>query len=474
MGQIKEIGGIRSALVQSGIRPEPKMAGLGAYHTTDMGNSRRLVDLHGHDLKFISQAGWYHWTGKRWEKDETGEVIRRMKNTVRSIYTEAANTSSDDFRKKLSKHATSSESDHKIRAAISLAQSELEVVATFNQFDANPFLLNVNNGTLDLTNGELQEHSREDLISRISPVDYEGDVAAPIFARFLHRIMDGNTDLMGFIQRACGYVCSGDTREQCLFILHGLGANGKTTLIQVISAALGDYAIQTPSDTLLIRRNEGIPNDIARLKGARLVTASEAEEGKRLAESLVKQMTGGDKVTARFLHREFFEFEPTFKVFLATNHKPIIWGTDTAIWRRIRLVPFDVTIAPKEQDKELLKKLLDELPGILHWAVSGCLEWQQAGLRPPKEVRRATGAYMQEMDVLGTFVSECCSTGSALHESASNLYEAYKEWAEENGEYTFSQKRLGKYLSEKGFESTRITSGPDRGKKEWLGIEVKE
>jgi putative DNA primase/helicase len=346
------------------------------------------------------------------------------------------------------------------------------VVATLNQFDIDNYLLNTNSGTINLRSGELQEHRREDLITKLAPVEYGVD-KAPNFLSFLDQIMENNVDLIGFLRRSCGYALTGDTSEQCMFIHYGLGANGKSTFMRAFSSALGDYAVQTPADTLLIKRNEGIPNDIARLKGARVVTASEAEDGKRLAESMIKQMTGGDKLAARFMRQEWFEFEPTFKVFLATNHKPIIRGTDHAIWRRIRLVPFQVTIPPKEQDKELLGKLQGELSGILAWALSGCLEWQKVGLRPPDEVRQATGAYKKEMDVLGTFLSDCCKTGSELHASAADIYSSYKQWAEGNGEYVLSQKRLGKYLSERGFESSLITeSGPRRGRKQWIGVGI--
>lgn len=233
---------------------------------------------------------------------------------------------------------------------------------------------------------------------------------------------------------------------------------------------LGDYAQQTPTETLMVKRNEGIPNDVARLTGARFVSAVEAEGGRRFAEALVKQITGGDKIAARFLRREFFEFVPTFKVFLATNHKPVIRGTDNAIWRRIRLVPFTVTVPPGEQDKLLLGKLRTELPGILAWAVRGCLEWLEKGLLEPDEVRTATEEYRTEMDVQGAFLSDCCKENAAATATAKELYTAYTSWCDMNGEKRSTQQAFGRSLGERGFKRQRNGAGNF----EWRGLELSE
>jgi putative DNA primase/helicase len=246
-----------------------------------------------------------------------------------------------------------------------------------------------------------------------------------------------------------------------------LGANGKSTLLKILLSLLADYGKQTGTETLLVKRGDQISNDVARLAGARLVSAVETESGRRLAEGLVKQLTGGDRMTARFLHREFFEFDPTFKLWLAVNHKPRITGSDHAIWRRIRLVPFTVTIPENERDPDLTEKLKAELPGVLAWAVAGCLAWQAEGLRAPEAITAATKEYRDESDVIATFISERCKAGPDCEVSKAGLYEAYAEWCEKSGERPLSKKELGARLMEKGFLD-------DRTKKSrfWRGIDL--
>lgn len=256
-----------------------------------------------------------------------------------------------------------------------------------------------------------------------------------------------------------GYSLTGSTREQCLFMPYGSGANGKSTFLEAIAEMLAGYAQRTPTETLMAKDTGGISNDIARLKGARFVIASEVEENKRLAESLVKQMTGSEKITARFMRAEFFEFTPMFKLWVGTNHKPIIRGTDMAIWRRIKLIPFDVTIPPEERDKDLSNKLRKELPGILNWAVMGCMEWQKNGLGEPEEVIKATGEYRSEMDVLTRFITDCCNTSTQRCAKSSELYKRYAEWAREGNEFMLSQTKFNAKLVEKGFKKLNRSSG---------------
>jgi putative DNA primase/helicase len=266
--------------------------------------------------------------------------------------------------------------------------------------------------------------------------------------------MDGNQDLIKFLQKAVGYSLTGSTREQVIFMFDGSGANGKSTFITLVLSLLGDYAQQTPTETLL-RKQGGIPNDIARLKGARFVAAVEAESGRQLAEVLIKQLTGGDRITARFLYKELFEFEPTFKLFLAVNHKPNIKGTDHAIWRRVHVIPFKVTIPPEERDRNLGEKLKAEHPGILRWAVEGCLLWQKEGLGVPESVTEATNDYRAEMDVIVDFIAECCEIDPTAKTKFSDLYRRYIEWSNENGQLNVSAPEFGQRLMEHGFPSDR-------------------
>jgi putative DNA primase/helicase len=435
----------------------------GGYNLTDLGNARRLVHRHGRNLRYCwLWRKWLVWDGKRWVKDDTGEVYRLAKETVSSIYQEAAAAPNDEARKELGKHATRSEAGARIKEMVDLARSDVPVMP--DELDASPDLLNTESGTIDLRTGELREHRREDLITKVAPTTYRPDAAAPTWEAFLERVLPGE-DLRAFVQRAVGYSATGDTSEQCMFINHGGGANGKSTFQEAIAAALGDYAMRAPTEMLLAKRSDGVPNDVARLKGARFVSASETEEGRRLAESRIKDLTGQDTITARFMKAEWFDFAPTHKLWLSTNHKPEIRGTDAAIWRRIRLVPWTVSIPPAEQDKKLPEKLRSELPGILAWIVQGCLEWRRKGLQAPEEVRQATGDYRSEMDVLAAFLEECCILRSDAMVSAKNLYIAYKEWCEANGEPVEKQRRFGMRLTERGLRRQKVG-----GVYRWYGI----
>jgi putative DNA primase/helicase len=439
------------------------------FNLTDLGNAERFVAQHGENVRYCYQWGkWLVWTGARWERDEAGKVHRLAKETVRSIYEEAAAAEDDGRRKELAKHATRSEAEPRIRAMLELAKSEVPVSP--EELDADPWVLNCKNGTVDLVgSGELMPHRREDLITKIAPVEYDPGAAAPTWEAFLERVLPGE-GLRAFVQRAVGYSATGDTSEQCMVINYGIGANGKSTFQEALVAALGDYAVRTPTEMLLAKRAGGIPNDVARLKGARFVAASETEEGRRLAESLIKDLTGQDTISARFMRAEWFDFRPTHKLWLSTNHKPEIRGTDNAIWRRIRLVPWSVAIPPAQQDKKLLTKLRKELPGILAWAVRGCLQWQREGLGEPEEVRRATGEYRAEMDLLRDFFAERCVIADDAWAMAADLLAAYDRWRVPNNERELTMTKFGRMLVERGFRKARAKSGPDKGKVLYTGI----
>src|SRR5918994_256767 len=441
---------------------------LHGYNLTDLGNAERFVADHGENVRYCYPWGkWLIWSRSRWQRDEAGRVHRLAKETVRAIYREASDAEDEDRRKALAKHGARSEGADKIKAMLELAKSE--VPAAPDELDADALLLNVLNGTIDLRSGKLREHRREDLITRVAPVEYVPEAPAPTWEAFLERVLPGE-ELRGFVQRAAGYSATGETSEQCMFIDHGSGANGKSTFQETVSAALGDYAMRTPTETLLVKRPGGVPNDVARLMGARFVAASETEEGRRLAESLVKDLTGQDTISARFMWAEWFDFKPTHALHLSTNHKPEIRGTDAAIWRRIRLIPWGVTIPSAEQDRKLAEKLRDELPAVLAWIVRGCLAWQREGLQAPEEVRQATKAYRAEMDVLAAFLADCCVRDEDEEAFAGELWGAWKRWCEETGEQAGTQKRFGGRIAERGFLNHRDSR---TGRKVWSGLSLR-
>ncbi|MDP9472822.1 MAG: phage/plasmid primase, P4 family, partial [Chloroflexota bacterium] len=440
-----------------------------APHLTDLGNAQRLVTRHGRDLRYCHLWNkWLAWDGMRWQVDDSGEIVRRAKATVRGIYAEAKETSDPEERKSIARHALRSEADARIKAMISLAQSEPGIPIDPALLDTDPWLLTCLNGTINLRSGELLPHERVHYITKCAPVTHNPEATCPTWLAFLERIMAGDADLIGFLQRAIGYSLTGNTSERVFLILHGAGRNGKSTLLEVFRTLLGpDYAVRTPTDTLLAKREGGIPNDVARLRGARFVSASEADEGRRLAESTIKDLTGGDTISARFMRGEFFDFLPVFKLWLATNHRPVIRGTDLGIWDRIRLVPFSVRIPDDEQDRDLRQKLIAEAPGILAWAVRGCLDWQRHGLGTPSAVRQATAGYRADMDVLGAFLVDRCTIAPQARVAAKTLYADYQRWCEETGEKPLSQIAVGKQLAERGFTPARSGKGRGRG---WIGL----
>lgn len=426
------------------------------YSLDDMGNAQRFVDQHGQDLHFsFTSNTWHIWNGKYWAADNTGEIRRRADETIKSMYDEAKNESDEDRHKALLRWIAKSRSANAKDNMIKEARHQPGIPILPEQMDSNIRLLNVKNGTLDLKTGELLPHRREDLITKMCPVEYDPDAKCERWNEFLNKIMDGKQELISFLQRAVGYSLTGSTVEQCLFIAYGSGANGKSTFLDTIQELLGEYAKSTSMNTFLAKQTEGISNDIARLVNARFVSTVEVDEGKKLSEALIKQLTGGDKITARFLRQEFFEFTPTFKIWMGTNHKPVIKGTDNGIWRRICLIPFAVTIPKEEQDKYLNRKLKNELSGILNWAVEGCIAWQASGLQAPEEVKAAVEDYRTEMDIIKAFLNECCVRKTGERLSSTTLYNVYKNWCTANGENELSQRKFSLKLKEKNIESSK-------------------
>jgi putative DNA primase/helicase len=318
-------------------------------------------------------------------------------------------------------------------AAIELAKAEPRLHANLEQIDAHPTWLNTPTGTLDLLTGEVWEHRFEDYLTRVMAAAYDPAARCPRWEAFLAEVIPSK-EVREFMQRSVGLTLTDITSEQCLWFLYGLGRNGKTTFLNAVRTVLGDYAAAVPASTLMVKAHgDDKRNDVARLRGARFVAANEAEDGQQMAEALIKQLTGEDPITVRFLYAEFFEFKPTFKIFLAANHKPAIRGQDIAMWRRIHVVPFTQTIPLEKVDKTLPAALAEEASGILNWAIAGFKAWQDGGLQPLKEVTEATEAYKDESDPLGEFFDEYTvkdPKGSVL---ARDIYKEYSAWVESTG-----------------------------------------
>lgn len=441
---------------------------------TDMGNAERLVHRFGNDIRFCpARNRWLLWKGSHWEWDDRNDIEKLAKQTVRAIFQEAV-TAKDDKVKDIGKHAVRSESAARIKAMIDLAQTENGVAIRPSELDPDPWLLNVANGTLDLRTGKIRPPSRADLITRKIDTPFDPEAASPLWTKFLHTVMAGNDGLIHFLRKAVGYSLTGETREQVLFFSHGRGANGKSTFIETITGLMGAFSKHTRPETFMLKNTDSSANnDLAELEGCRMVAAVELEEGKRLAEVLTKQATGGDTLKARYLFQEFFEFQSQFKLWLCGNHKPRITGTDLAIWRRIRLIPWTVTIPENEQDKELTAKLKAEWPGILAWAVQGCLDWQREGLTAPVEVMAATASYRREMDILGDFFDNCIQTGENITITVKELYDAYVSYCEANGESIkerLGKKKFGVRVSERGFDQFSATGNVQT----WIGLKLKK
>jgi len=437
---------------------------------TDVWNAGLFIEKYGDEIRYCDAlGGWYIWDGLRWKRDDTFQILRLAKNTVKQIY-EMARANGD---KLLFKHAVKSESETRLKAMINLARSE-GVAIQSEQFDTDVFLLNCRNGTLDLRTGELKQHNRSDYITRRVELDYLPDALCPEWQKFLLSIFSGDAGIIGFMQRAVGYALSGSMKEQCVFILFGVGMNGKSTLLKHIFRILGDYAMNTPASTLMEKYTDSIPNDIARLKGARLVTAVESGKNKALAESQIKQLTGDDPISARFLHREYFDFFATFKIFFATNHKPNISGTDKGIWRRIMTIPFEKVISPEERDPKLDEKLSKEYEGILAWAVQGFQMWQKEGLGDVAKITEATNEYREESDLIGNFIEEQCLIGPEYKVSTTAILKAAQLWAKDSGLRYVKRNEFIDYLKKRGFTKDRLSGSSEKGKLYWFGIGLKD
>ncbi|MCC7172163.1 MAG: hypothetical protein IT459_17085 [Planctomycetes bacterium] len=425
---------------------------------TDTGNAERWVLASNSDFRFTFPWNkWSEWDGKRWRLDCLGRAMSLGKKVARSIYREAEQAKDSGVADAIAKWATSSEKVERRKAMIELAKSEVGIPILPEEFDSDPWLLNCRNGTLDLRTLQLRPHRREDYITKLTRVDYNPKATCPNWLSFLERILP-DREVRDFVQQVFGWTVVGEQREQYIVFLVGEGANGKSTLLTAIQNTIGgDYAIQAAPEVLLTRRDRGHPTELADLFGVRIAVCTEVGEGRTLDEALVKRLTGGDKVRARRMREDFWEFDPTHHLFVAANHRPIIHGTDHAIWRRIIVVPFDVTIPEAEQDLKLPQILKSERAGILTWIVEGCRLWQENGrLNPPKQVLLAVEDYRQEMDILGQFIAERCVVSAHAKVWSMHIYEAFTAWLALRGEPPISHRDFSARMKGRGFELTKI------------------
>jgi len=434
---------------------------LRSFHETDAGNAEAFALLHGHRFRYDRTRGkWRLWNGRYWAADKKGEADRAALHTTRQRLVAAAGIVDRDERIAAIKWALGSESIYRRRVTLESAQSMEGLATVTADYDGDQLFLTVGNGTLDLRTGRLRPFSPDDLITRATAINYSPAAVCPRWLQFLDEVFGGDDPLINFISRAVGYSLTGDTREQCLFILYGDGANGKSTFLETFLQLAGTHAAITPFSSFLVQRSPGNPrNDVAKLHGARLVKAAESQREGALDEAIIKEITGGDTISARFLFQEFFDFKPTFKLWLATNHRPSIRGTDDAIWRRIRLIPFTRQFSGRNRDLKLLETLRGELSGILAWAVRGCLEWQRVGLGSSPIVETATLEYRLESDHLGRFMKERCLAGSKEQASGNELYQAYVDFCSANGEKPESNNAFAKALAERGIKKKRGRKG---------------
>lgn len=387
------------------------------------------------------------WDGTCWRLDETLQHY----NLARAICRAASAACNNK------KVASSLASAKTVAAVVSLARSDRRLAATIDQWDADPWLLNTPGGVVDLHTGKARPHSTIDYMTKITAAAPGGD--CPLWLAFLDRVTGGDAELAAFLQRAVGYALTGSTREHALFFVHGIGANGKSVFVSTISGALADYQRSAPIETFVASSSERHPTDLAGLRGARLVTAVETEEGRRWAESKIKALTGGDKIAARFMRQDFFEYTPHFKLLIAGNHRPGLRSVDEAVRRRFHLVPFTVTIPPGERDLMLTERLREEWPGILQWAIDGCLAWQRDGLAPPDSVRLATAAYLESEDALAAWLDEGVERDPQGWETTATLFASWKAWAERASEPVGSLKRFRELLESRGFIPERKRDG---------------
>ena len=443
----------------------------GELQFTDRTNKILFLKVYGDTIRYCySLKKFLVWNGTCWEFDNDGIVQQMVFNFSPKMFRAGLFMDDEQMQMEFEKSVLRFESYPRMMYLYNYLKSANEISVKPTELDLNKYLFNAEKNTINLKTGESKEPEQKDLITKKSLFVYDKNAKCPTWEMFLMQIFNNDLDLIHFVQKALGYTLSGDISEQCMFILFGSGSNGKSTLLNVIQNLFGDYAVSTITDTFM-KKNSEQTNDLARLKNTRLVIASEAEENKPMSESLIKQITGGDKITARFLYGEYFEFLPTFKIFMATNHKPKISGGDNGIWRRIKLIPFTVSIPEEKRDKHLQEKLLEENAGILNWLLESYRMWEKEGLKEPDAVREANDEYRFDMDIVQNFITECLDIDASLNERLLNadLYNTFTKWCEKSNETILSQRKFTSKMKEKNYNQF-----PSNGSRWWLGLSVKK
>ncbi|CAM2781169.1 hypothetical protein JHFBIEKO_2258 [Methylobacterium mesophilicum] len=440
---------------------------LGYVSEADLGISEdalalRFADLHECRLRYVANWGrWLDYDGKRWMREETLWAFDLARDVCRE---EAAKAKS-------SKLSDAIKSAKTVSAVQRLAQADRRLAATTEQWDADPWLLNTPEGVADLKTGSLRAHSRLDYITKITAVSPGG--VCPLWCDHLRRITDEDEELIAYLQRVFGYGLTGITREHALFFAYGTGANGKSVTINTVLGIMNEYQRTASMETFTLSKFDRHPTELAGLQGARLVSASETEEGRPWAEARIKALTGGDKIEARFMRQDFFEYTPQFKLFISGNHRPRLRSVDEATSRRFQIIPFTVTIPSEERDKELEAKLKSEWPGILAWMIEGCLQWQRDGLNPPEAVLNSTSSYFNDEDTVLRWFEECCETDPSTRTPSSESYDSFVSWATRAREFVLSQKAFSERLTARA-ERLGLTKGADRKGNYFQGLRLRE
>lgn len=426
---------------------------------SDWDNANRFINAWGDCLRYVPKwQTWMTWDGHRWKEDQGAHQVQNLwKDTALEIYETAQHSKSlKDFAARCANTAGTD-------SAIKLARNDIRVLTDPGDFDVDPWVFNTATGMIDLRRESFKStgHQADKLITKQSAVTYDAEATCPRFDQFLGEVFENNTELIAFIQRIFGLCLTGITRDHAVFIFYGTGANGKSTLLNVLAGLLGEYHAAAPSAAFFEDRSDNNTNDaLAGLRGARAVACTEPSRQRPLHEAVIKKISGSDEVTARFLHGHFFSYMPTFKAILAVNHKPTVTGQELGIWRRVKMVPFNVNFLGRE-DHNLIQKLTAELPGILNWAIKGCLAWQEFGLNPPNSVVEATAEYRDDMDELGPWIAEFCMvdpTGPDGETYDSALYTSFKEYLGKDSRVP-TRQRFSQMLTERGMPSKRMTKG---------------